>query len=221
MPTSPALVTYILVVELTPLTAVRKLIPALVSKVKSPIAVRPALPVTELFESVVPPSNIIFPPEPLDMRMSPATSSLLLGLEVPIPTLPLPATTNCVAPAVDPATKVGPEAFSFVTERSAQGVEEPMPTSPLFRMVIAARVDVAKASDDVPIYSFPPIDEKSQCFRPAVALVSESANDGRVLATWRFQFAVDVPMPTYPLFKILKSVVVAVAVEEEMRKTLL
>ena len=51
---------------------------------------------------------------------------------------------------------------------------------------------------DVPIYKFPPIDEKIQCLRFADAEMSERANDGRVPATWRFQFGVVVPMPMLP-----------------------
>src|SRR3989344_2237234 len=43
------------------------------------------------------------------------------------------------------------------------------------------------------------MEEKSQCFRLAEAEVSERANEGRVPATWRFQFGVVVPMPILPL----------------------
>jgi hypothetical protein len=44
----------------------------------------------------------------------------------------------------------------------------------------------------------PPIDDKSQCFLSAAAFVSDRARDGLVPATWRFQFGVVVPIPTFP-----------------------
>ncbi len=44
-----------------------------------------------------------------------------------------------------------------------------MPTLPLFNIVNAGGVLVAYASVEVPMYKFPPIEEKSQCLRLAAA----------------------------------------------------
>src|SRR3989338_3300436 len=61
----------------------------------------------------------------------------------------------------------------------ATGEEVPIPSRPLFSTVSAAMVVVAYVSVLVPIYRFPPMEEKSQCFRLAEAEVSERANEGR------------------------------------------
>src|SRR4051812_27775722 len=59
--------------------------------------------------------------------------------------------------------------------------------------------------------SEPPMLEKSQCLLLAGAAVSVRAKEGRVPATWRFQFAVVVPTPR-KLFVPRKSVDVPTAV---------
>ena len=62
----------------------------------------------------------------------------------------------------------------------------------------AAGVLVPYASVEVPMYRLPPMEETSQCLRLAEAEVSESAREGRVPATCRFQLGVVVPTPTLP-----------------------
>ena len=72
-----------------------------------------------------------------------------------------------------------------------------MPMLPLFESENTAGVLVPKASVVVPMYKFPPMEEKSQCLRLVPAEASDRANDGRVPAIWKFQFGVVVPIPTF------------------------
>ena len=69
--------------------------------------------------------------EPLKVLDAAKSENLANGVEVPIPTLPLPAMTKEVC-VDEPTTNWGTPAarlFGF-TERSPQGVEEPMPRNP-------------------------------------------------------------------------------------------
>ena len=88
------------------------------------------------------------------------------------------------------------------TDKRLEGLVVPIPTFPAFEIVSAAGVEVPYASVEVPTYKFPPIDEKSQCFKLAAAEVSESANEGRVPATCKSQFGVVVPIPRLPALVI-------------------
>ena len=58
-----------------------------------------------------------------------------------------------------------------------EGVEVAMPTDPLFKIERADGDEVAYESDDVPMYKFPPMEEKSQCLVLAEADMSESARN--------------------------------------------
>ena len=86
-----------------------------------------------------------------------------------------------------------------------------MPTLPALVMVRAAGEEVAYASVLVPIYRLPPMEEKSQCLRFAPAEVSERASDGRVPATWKSQFGVEVPTPTFPPYGLRRRLLVVPA----------
>ena len=55
-----------------------------------------------------------------------------------------------------------------------------------------------RASDDVPMLNTPSTLDKIQCLASVPALVSVMARYGAVPATWRFQFGVVVPIPTFP-----------------------
>ena len=86
-----------------------------------------------------------------------------------------------------------------------------MPTLPALVIERAAGEEVAYASVLVPIYRLPPMEEKSQCLRFAPAEVSERASDGRVPATWKSQFGVEVPTPTFPPYGLRRRLLVVPA----------
>ena len=85
---------------------------------------------------------------------------------------------------------------SPLTASFLEGVEVEMPTDPLFKIERADGDEVAKLSDEVPMYRFPPMEEKSQCLVLAEADMSESAKNVLVdEAICRFHCGVDVPRP--------------------------